>query len=90
MGMYKGLQTQKIKSHTPSAGGQAVRKEEMKKQEIERRLQEILKELRMDNQEFYDQEAEKWENVKKHMTPLDMYAYKCGMIKSKIEWILTH
>lgn len=84
------MELTKLLSHTPSAGGQAVRKEEMKKQEIERILREILKELRMSNQEFYDQEAEKHEYVKEHMTPLDMYAYKCGMIQSKIEWILTH
>lgn len=62
----------------------------MKKQEIEKRLQKLLKDLRMSNQEFYDQEAEKNDYIKKYCTPSDMYAGRCGKIQAEIEWILAH
>lgn len=62
----------------------------MQKQEIEKRLQKLLKDLRMSPQEFYDQEAEKDDYIKEHMTPSDMHAYRCGRIQAEIEWILTH
>lgn len=62
----------------------------MKKQEIEKRLQKILDELRMSNQEYYDKKAEKDEHFQKCMKPEDMYAFRCGAIQSEIEWILSH
>lgn len=62
----------------------------MKKQEIEKRLQKLLKELRMSNEEYYEQLASKNDYVKEYMTPSDMYAARCGSIQAEIEWILTH
>lgn len=62
----------------------------MEKQEIEKRLQKLLKDLSMSNEEYYEQLASKNDYVKEHMTPFDMYAARCGKIQAEIEWILTH
>lgn len=62
----------------------------MKKQEIEKRLQKLLVELKMSNQEYYDKKAEEDEHMRTHLKPEDMYAFRCGAIQSEIEWILSH
>lgn len=75
---------------SPSHRGKGGRKKEMKKQELEKGLMEILDILRTDNEEYYKQEAENHDWVRDHMTPSEMTAYKCGKIQAKIEWMLTH
>lgn len=57
----------------------------MKKQELEKLIVDIFKIVETDNEEYYIEQAEKHAWVKEHMKPSDMYAYKLGQIKVKIE-----
>lgn len=86
----------RINQHTPATGERVAEREDMTKKElearveyIEGRLKKLLAELQMDNEEYYNLQAEKYDSIKRSMKPSDMYAYKCGVTISEIQWILN-